>query len=267
MASEATPPLPISIPSLPVPLAGLVKHIDQHPDTPMVELLEPYRQYEAQLRQAFAQDPENEALKDPHVNVLPLYTEDTPAIKIRARNLAVESKEEKSKYIMPLPADIRRPDGSPAVVQSLKDFRRNFGVFSESALGELNWLVPCPSLMAHLSLSPISQLTWPPRDNVVAAGSSVVNTLLPVPEQYNRSKRSLREFYHEKFSPASDVDLFLYGLTEEQAIEKIKEIEARVRDALLTETTVVRTKHAITICKPPCCVVALATPRWSNMSL
>ncbi|KAK3906939.1 hypothetical protein C8A05DRAFT_40270 [Staphylotrichum tortipilum] len=242
MASEAAPTLPISIPSLPVPLTGLVKHIDQHPDTPMVELLEPYRQYEAQLRQAFAQNPDNEALKDPHVNVLPLYTEDTHAIKIRARKLESESKEEKSKYIMPLPADIRRPDSSPAIVPSLKDFRHNFGVFSESSLAELNW------------------------DNVVAAGSSVVNTLLPVPEEYSRSKRSLREFYHEKFSPASDVDLFLYGLTEEQAIEKIKDIETRVRDALLTETTVVRTKHAITICKPPCCVTAVVACRWSNMS-
>lgn len=77
----------------------------------------------------------------------------------------------------------------------------------------------------------------------------MVNTLLPVPEEYGRTKRGLRQFYHEKFSPASDVDLFLYGLTEEQAIEKIKAIEAAVRDALLTEITVVRTKHAITICK------------------
>lgn len=88
---------------------------------------------------------------------------------------------------------------------------------------------------------------------MVASGSSVTNTLLPVPDEYNRSKRSLREFYHEKFSPASDVDLFLYGLTEEEAVEKIKDIETRVRDALLTETTVVRTKHAVTICKPLLC--------------
>lgn len=87
------------------------------------------------------------------------------------------------------------------------------------------------------------------RNNVVAAGSSVVNCLLPVPDEYKGSKRGLREFYHEKFCPASDVDLFLYGLTEEEAIEKIKDIETRVRDALLTETTVVRTKHAITICR------------------
>ncbi len=84
---------------------------------------------------------------------------------------------------------------------------------------------------------------------MVAAGSSVVNTLLPVPAEYSGSKRGLRQFYHEKFSPASDVDLFLYGLTEEEAVEKIKSIETAVRDVLLTETTTVRTKHAVTICK------------------
>ncbi|KAK4111786.1 hypothetical protein N656DRAFT_122135 [Canariomyces notabilis] len=213
-----------TLPTLPVPLEGLVNYVAKHPETPMVELMEPFRKYEGHLRQAFAQDPGNELLKDPHVNVLPLFTEDTPNIKIRARNLASESEEERSKYIMPLSKEVRRPHNSPAIVQSLKDFQRNFNVFSESSLIELDW------------------------SNVVAAGSSVVNSLLPVPDEYNKSKRGLREFYHEKFSPASDVDLFLYGLTEEQAVEKIRDIEARIRDALLTETTTVRTKHAVTIC-------------------
>lgn len=214
-----------TLPKLPVPHADLVKHITRHPDTPLTELIEPYRKYEAQIRQAFAQDPGNELLKDPYINVLPLFNEDTPDIKIRARNLAAESEEEKSKYIMPLPNDVRRTDGSPAVVPHLKDFQRNFSVFSESSLAELNW------------------------SNVIAAGSSVVNCLLPVPDEYGATKRGLREFYHEKFCPASDVDLFLYGLTEEEAVEKIKDIETKVRDVLLTETTTVRTKHAITICR------------------
>ncbi|KAG7149786.1 hypothetical protein HYQ46_001290 [Verticillium longisporum] len=83
--------------------------------------------------------------------------------------------------------------------------------------------------------------------NVVAAGSSVVNTLLPVPPEFNTNKRKLREYYHEKFCPASDVDLFLCGLTHDEAIEKIKQIEQAIRDAILTEVTVVRTKYAITI--------------------
>jgi ankyrin repeat protein len=57
----------------------------------------------------------------------------------------------------------------------------------------------------------------------------------------------LRTHYHENLAPASDVDLFLYGLNEEQAIAKIKQIETSIRDSILAETTTIRTKNAITI--------------------
>ena len=49
---------------------------------------------------------------------------------------------------------------------------------------------------------------------------------------------SASTYYHEKLAPASDVDLFIYGLNEEQAIEKIKQIEASIKDCILEETTV-----------------------------
>jgi len=211
------------IEDLPVPPGDLPAYIAAHPHIPMAEIMEPYRRYEAELRTVYAQDRSNPALDDPHLNVLPLFTEHTKLITTRARDLDNESEEEKSRYIMPLPADKRRPHGSPAVVGSLKEFQKNFNIFCESALVDMNW------------------------ENVVAAGSSVVNCILPVPAEFNTTKRKLREYYHEKFCPASDVDLFLYGLTHDQAIEKIKEIEQAVRDAILTEVTVVRTKYAITI--------------------
>ncbi|KAI0111527.1 ankyrin [Daldinia grandis] len=214
----------IDLPKLPVAHDGLVNYIANHPETPIKEMMEPYRKFEAKLREVYAQERNNPALDDPYLNVLPLFTKDTPNIKTRARNLEAESPIEKEKYIMTLPDDKRRPNGSPAVVASLKEFRHNFGIFSESSLAEMDW------------------------SNVVAAGSSVVNCLLPVPNRFNHSKRALREYYHQKFCPASDVDLFLYGLNEQQAIEKIKDIEARIRDAILSEVTVVRTKNAITIC-------------------
>ncbi|TRX88447.1 hypothetical protein FHL15_010637 [Xylaria flabelliformis] len=213
------------LPKLPAVHDELVNYIAKRPDVSMAELIEPYRQFEAKLREMYAQERNNTVLDDPYLNVLPLFTKDTPAIQTRARNLDGETQEQKEKYIMPLPEEKRRPDGSPAVVESLKEFRYNFGVFSESSLADMNW------------------------DNIVAAGSSVVNCLLPVPAEYKKSKRSLRQYYHEKFCPASDVDLFLYGLNEEQAIQKIKDIETRIRDAILSEVTVVRTKNAITICK------------------
>ncbi|UKZ55109.1 hypothetical protein TrVGV298_008926 [Trichoderma virens] len=210
-------------PKLPASQADLVKYIAQNPSKPMVEIMEPYRKFEAHLRSVFAQDRQNPILNDPYLNVVPLFTEDTKDITVRARDLASESEEEKSKYIMTLPDDKRRPHGSPATVADLAEFQKNFNIFSESSLAELDW------------------------NNVVAAGSSVVNTLLPVPKEFNTNKRKLREYYHEKFCPASDVDLFLYGLTHEEAIEKIKQIEQSIRDSILSEVTVVRTKYAITI--------------------
>ncbi|KAK0702836.1 hypothetical protein B0H67DRAFT_676136 [Lasiosphaeris hirsuta] len=211
------------IQDLPVPPKDLPGYIAAHPEIPMADIMKPYRQYEAELRTVFAQDRANPALEDPYLNVLPLFNKDTKLITTRSRDLAKETDEEKARYIMPLPAEKRRPHGSPAVVGSIKEFQKNFSIFSESSLADLNW------------------------DNIVAAGSSVVNCILPVPAEFNTTKRKLREYYHEKFCPASDVDLFLYGLAHDEAIEKIKEVERAIRDAILTEITVVRTKYAITI--------------------
>lgn len=211
------------IPKLPVPHSELPKYIFGHKEKPIAEILEPYRQYEANLRTVYAQDRQNPILEDPYINVVPLFTEDTKLITTHARNLEAESEEEKSKYIMALPDDKRRPHDSPATVADLEEFQKNFNIFSESSMTDMDW------------------------SNVVAAGSSVVNCLLPVPKEFNTTKRKLREYYHEKYCPASDVDLFLYGLNHEQALEKIKQIEKAVKDAILNEVTVVRTKYAITI--------------------
>ncbi|CAH0050859.1 unnamed protein product [Clonostachys solani] len=195
MASQAPP-------ELPAPLSGLVKYIHEHPELPVSQILGPYHKYEAYFRALFAQDGQNPILDNPYINILLLFTEVTGLVTTRARNLALETAEERSRYIMPLPDEKRRKDGSPAIVASLAEFQRNFSIFSEASLAEMDW------------------------SNVVAAGSSV---------------------FHEVFCPASDVDLFLYGLTEEEAIEKIKAIEEAVRDTLLKDVTVVRTKYAITI--------------------
>lgn len=213
-----------SLPTVPVKHRDFLNHVQSHPDTPIEQLLEPYHEYDTVLRKIFAQEPANPVLQDNHLNIVPLYDEAGSAdVTIRARDLVSEPKHLKEKYIMPLKDDQRRPNGSPAIVSTLKEFQTNFNLFSEASLVDLDW------------------------DNIVAAGSAVVTSLLPVPEEYNDSKRGLRQFYHEKFAPASDVDLFLYGLTEEQAIEKIKQIETKIRDSILAETTIIRTKNAITI--------------------
>lgn len=214
-----------SLPSLPAKHHNFVQYVQSHPETPIDELVKPYNAFDASARKIFAQNPSHVLVKDNHANIVPLFDTTTGStdIRVRARDLSSETPEQKEKYILPIPQDKRRLNGSPAVVPSLAEFQNNFALFTEGALGDLDW------------------------SNVVAAGSAVVTSLLPVPEKYRNSKRGLRQYYHEEFAPASDVDLFLYGLTEEQAIEKIKHIEDSIRNTILYETTTIRTKNTITI--------------------
>lgn len=75
---------------------------------------------------------------------------------MRARELDRESDKEKDRYLLALPASYRRPNGASAMVGSMKEFRSNFNLFSELSLADLDW------------------------NNVVAAGSSVATSLLPI---------------------------------------------------------------------------------------
>ncbi|KAF7715271.1 Uncharacterized protein PECH_002108 [Penicillium ucsense] len=215
----------ITIPSLPLQHRDFVHHVQSHPDTSVEELVKPFNDFDAFARKIFAQSASETSAKVGCVNVVPLYNETTKDadIRVRARDMTTESPEQKEKYLLPLPSSKRRANGSPAVVPSLEEFQNNFALFTEGALSDMDW------------------------SNVVVAGSAVVTSLLPVPEKYRNSKRGLRQYYHEEFAPASDVDLFLYGLNEEQAIEKIKQIEDKIRNTILYETTTIRTKNAITI--------------------
>ncbi|TVY16658.1 Uncharacterized protein LARI1_G004592 [Lachnellula arida] len=224
MATLAESKDPIETPLLP---SGSVKefipYMSNNPDKSMEEILEPYKAFEGQLRKVYAQQPTHDAVKDGAVNLVPVFDGHEQELKIRARPLDTESEGESSKYIMELKDEDRKSSGSPAVVSSFKDFQRNFNLFSESSLTEIDW------------------------SNVVAAGSAVTTSLLPVPEKWAGSKKALREYYHQHLAPASDVDLFLYGLNEEQGLEKIKQIERSIKDSILHEVTTIRTKNAITI--------------------
>ena len=131
--------------------------------------LTPYKDYEAKLRKIFSQHRDSAILNDHHINTVPLFAGHEQSIKIRARELDQETDEEKDKYLLPLAASERSPSGSPAIVGSLEEFRSNFNIFSESSLVDLDW------------------------NNVVAAGSAVVTSLLPVRAPHNKSKRSLRQ--------------------------------------------------------------------------
>ncbi|CAZ82771.1 unnamed protein product [Tuber melanosporum] len=220
----ATPvPLPDRLPELPVPPTKFLHHVEANPGVPVRQLLEPFIEYETALRAYFAQAPDHQFVKG-DVNLISLFEDGNDSLlKIRGRKLD-ESPEEQKRYVMPLGEKDRKSDGEPALVSSLENFKKNFAIFSEGALMNLDW------------------------SHVVAAGSSVLTPLLCTPEEQGKSMRLLREYYHDIIAPASDIDLFIYGIEDPQeAIEKMAAIENTIKDNLIWETTTVRTKNTITI--------------------
>lgn len=142
----------------------------------------------------------------------------------------------KSKYVMPLDRFDRHIQGSPSMTLSMAEFKENWLSFSEGCLNKLhNW------------------------DNILVAGGAISACLSPLPSYVNT--QGMGDHYRETY-PGSDVDLFLWGLTQEQvcqpsgyaiqtdllkAEKKIVEIYEAVDEALGCKLTCVRTKHTLTI--------------------
>ena len=139
-----------SLPALPIALDQLLAHVEKQSTTRTTELFKPYREYDAKIRELYAQDPKS--IGD-NRNIVSVF--DGPVPKIRARKPDEETTKERESYIMPLTDESRLPDGIPATVASLKEFRNNFNVFTEQSLSDLDW------------------------SNVVVAGSAALTPLLP----------------------------------------------------------------------------------------
>lgn len=130
----------------------------------VTEALGPFLDYEAKLRQIFAQEPNHPAVSEDHL--VPVFRDGVSNFTIRARDLDAESPAEKEKYLLPLSKKQRRENGAHAAATTLKEFQNNFALFSEQALADLKW------------------------DNVVVSGSGVLTALLPVEAPHNASKVS-----------------------------------------------------------------------------
>ncbi|KAF3921066.1 hypothetical protein AA313_de0204793 [Arthrobotrys entomopaga] len=220
-----------TLPPLPTEPSSFLSYIGQNEDKPLRELVKPYLEYESNLRRIFAQEPTNEAIADNLVGLVPLYDGHDDNIKIQSRNLEAESEEVQGCYIMALEKE-RKESGVRAVVDQ-ETFLRNFDAFTEGTLKDLNW------------------------SHIVAAGSSVMTPLLPVPEKAAETDASLRNYYHKTFAPTSDIDLFIYGTKDESvAIKRIEAVEKTILKNLgnagkksdkKKPVLSIRTKNTITI--------------------
>ncbi|PBL01634.1 ankyrin [Armillaria gallica] len=186
-------------------------------------VLKPSLDSETELRRLFATDKTNERLNNPYIGLMNVFDAPNTISVTRARE--VKSAEDlTANYIMPLTEENRRRSGDPCMVSNMETFKKNWSIFTEGSLSQL--------------------LDW---NNVVAAGGSVLACLTPLPESATVSKRATRKFYHSNAYPTSDVDLFLWGMTPEEAEVKIIKIYEAVRDSVPWDVTCIRTKHTVSI--------------------
>jgi hypothetical protein len=176
---------------------------------PLQDALAPALLDEAELRRKFATDRSNPILDNPYAGIVDVFASSQAVRLIEAREIQDEAVRD-AKYIFPLKPDIRKPSNAPAMAENIDQFRASWNIFTEGAL---------------------SQLTdW---NNVVCAGGAVLASLLPLPEHARGSKRAIRKYFHEETTySTSDIDLFLYGLTPEQAEQKAIQIYEAVCDSV-----------------------------------
>jgi predicted NBD/HSP70 family sugar kinase len=149
-----------ALPALPVSLEQLLPYIGKQENTPITELFQPFREYDAKIRELYAQAPET--IGNGIANAVSIF--DGPGLKTRARNIAAESSQESDRYIMPLTDENRHTSGTPATVPSIKEFKHNFSVFTEMCLSDMDW------------------------GNVVVGGSAALTPLLPYFEPFLPSR-------------------------------------------------------------------------------
>ncbi|KDR74285.1 hypothetical protein GALMADRAFT_574798 [Galerina marginata CBS 339.88] len=205
---------------------AFIARVDALPPDPgacLDSVLKPSLDEEAELRRLFATDRGNTRLAKLHVGLVDVFEAPSTIRTTRAR--VVQGKEGLSeKFIMPVPVKARRKEGTPSMVADLEEFKKNWSIFTEGSLSQL--------------------LDW---ENVVAAGGSVLACLTPLDDADKISKRAIRKYYHSQAYTTSDVDIFLWGLTAEQAEDKIKTIYEAVRDSVPWDVTCIRTKHTVSI--------------------
>jgi hypothetical protein len=183
-----------------------VNKVDQ--GVPLQDALSASLIAETELRRLFATDRSNGILNEPFIGLVDVYAANDTVRRVQARKI-IDDVDLAAKYVFPLKSDQRRPTGEFAMAPDLDQFRTSWNVFTEGAL---------------------SQLTdW---NNVVAAGGAVLASLQSLPEHARGSKRAIRKYFHDEAYSTSDIDLFLYGLTPEQAEKKAIQIYEAVRDSV-----------------------------------
>ncbi|PRP82161.1 hypothetical protein PROFUN_10432 [Planoprotostelium fungivorum] len=174
-------------------------------------------------RRLFAQKRDDPLLRDPTLNMIDVhdnldlfYLETDPDFDNIPRLLCKRTNRRK---FTPSPGVNTSPQSQMAEL-SIVDrdaFISNFNLFTEGQLTKLNW------------------------NNVLVAGGSVMACLAPAPPG------NLKSYYHSYAYRSSDIDMFIYGLSVQEANAKLLEIYSQLTNNSVSGSVAFRSKHTITI--------------------
>jgi hypothetical protein len=109
------------------------KFLQQYETHPAVAIQEALKA-EAHFRHLFAQQPDHESVANPYVSLIKIF--DHP-ILWRQQDMSSQSKHE---IVMPLDEEKRRAAGECAITPGgINGFRRNWKIFTENILENINW--------------------------------------------------------------------------------------------------------------------------------
>ncbi|PPR03269.1 hypothetical protein CVT26_008112 [Gymnopilus dilepis] len=210
-------------------------------NSPMDNVLKKAVIVEEKIRRLFATDPHNRVLEDPFLGLIDIF-DLSPAIRRTRARLATSKEELENKYIFPVRAPYRRINLSPSTVPDLKAFQAHWEVFT------------------HGALSKMSAGDW---ENVVVAGGSVLACLAP--PLRTLPPKELHELYQSKDYATSDIDLFLWGLTPEEAKLKMENIYTAICSASeFWDVVCVRKANVVSIHNT---LIALSKLSFASISL
>ncbi|PPQ70086.1 hypothetical protein CVT26_013420 [Gymnopilus dilepis] len=211
------------------PIALAIQHFIQEitdipVDHPIDHVLEDALVVEHEIRSLLACDPQNVQLQDKFLGLFDVFSIAPAARRHRAREIDPGTTDLHKHYVFPLPQNKRKTTLTPSAVPNIEAFKRNWEIFT------------------HRALFKMSTKDW---QNVLAAGGSVL-ACIKRPNS-NTSAQRLNEYYQSSVYESSDIDLFLWGLTPEQAEVKMKDIYRAVCEATAWKVTCVRKANTVSL--------------------
>ncbi|THH16522.1 hypothetical protein EW146_g4129 [Bondarzewia mesenterica] len=176
---------------------------------------------EAELCKIFTTDPTSAQLRDKYAGLIDVFEAPSCVRTTRARTV-LDERDREACYVFTLPDSFRRKEGSPSIVASIADFKEAWAVFTECTLSRL--------------------ADW---NNVIAAGSCVLACLSPVLDEAVHV--GSKTWFHDISYRSTDVELFLWGLTPEEAQNKIIAIYKAVKSTVKSDAICIRTKNFVSI--------------------